>query len=196
MLVTTDRIGRQLQKRAVALVGFGDQVLRLSEARVRSHGVDAAADHHGRIEAARGQHGCHHRSRRRLAVHAGDGDAVLQPHQLGQHFGALNHRNVQLVGFGDFGILRGNRGTGDHHFGAGDVFGAMSLKDRGAQTGQPLRHGGTLQVGAGNFVAEIEQHLGNAAHADAADAYEMNALNFCEHKINFLATDSSRIRRG
>ena len=95
-----------------------------------------------------------------------------------------------VVRFGDFGILRGNRGTGDNDLGARDVFRAMSFKDGRAQPGQPLGHGGTLQIGAGNLVAEIEQHLGNAAHADAADAYKMNTLNFGEHKIKFLATDS------
>jgi hypothetical protein len=50
---------------------------------------------------------------------------------------------------------------------------------------QTLRDGRTLQVRAGNFVAEIQQHLGNAAHADAADAHEMYALNFGEHINNF-----------
>ena len=39
-----------------------------------------------------------------------------------------------------------------------------------------------LQIGAGNLVAEVQQHLGDAAHADAADADEMNALNFGKHK--------------
>ena len=84
----------------------------------------------------------------------------------------------------DFRILDGNRGTGDDDLGASDVFGAVSFEDCGAESGQALRHRGILQVGAGNFVAEIEQHLGNATHADAADAYEMNALNFRKHKSN------------
>ena len=39
-----------------------------------------------------------------------------------------------------------------------------------------------LQIGAGNLVAEVQQHLGNAAHADAADADKMNSLNFGKHK--------------
>jgi hypothetical protein len=40
-----------------------------------------------------------------------------------------------------------------------------------------------FQIGAGNFVAEVQQYLGNAAHADAADAYEMDALDFGEHGV-------------
>jgi hypothetical protein len=38
------------------------------------------------------------------------------------------------------------------------------------------------QVGAADAVAKGEQHFGNAAHANAADAYEMNALNLGKHK--------------
>jgi hypothetical protein len=30
-------------------------------------------------------------------VHAGDGDTVLQPHQLGQHLGALDDGNVDIA---------------------------------------------------------------------------------------------------
>ena len=38
-----------------------------------------------------------------------------------------------------------------------------------------------MEVGSGDFVAEVQQHLGDAAHADASDADEVNALNFGEH---------------
>ena len=40
-----------------------------------------------------------------------------------------------------------------------------------------------LQIGAGNLVAKIQQHFGNPAHADAADAYEMYPLNFGKHGL-------------
>src|ERR1700680_4030764 len=122
-------------------------------------------------------------------MHAGDGDAVFQAHQLGQHFRALNHGDVEAVGFGDFGILHGNRRTGHYNFGPRDVFSAMSFEDCSPESGEALVHGRTLQVRARNFVTEIEQHLGNATHADAADTYEMDALNYGEHKVTFLATD-------
>ena len=85
---------------------------------------------------------------------------------------------------GDFRIVRRNGGAGHHHFGAGNIFGAVSLKNRGAQTGQALGDGRTLEVGAGDLVAQVQQHLGDAAHADAADTDKMNALNFGEHLVN------------
>jgi hypothetical protein len=57
----------------------------------------------------------------------------------------------------------------------------MPFKRCGAQTGQALSDSGGLEIGAGDLVSEIEQDLGDAAHADAADAYEVDALNFGEH---------------
>ena len=86
-----------------------------------------------------------------------------------------------LAGLGDFGIVGGDGGTGDHDFGAGDVLGACAPRRCGAQRRQALRDGGGLQIGAGDLVAEVQQDLGNAAHADAADAYEMDALDFGKH---------------
>jgi hypothetical protein len=59
----------------------------------------------------------------------------------------------------------------------------VSLKRDCTQRRQALRDCGTFQVGAGDFVAEVQQYLGNAAHADAADAYEMDALDFGEHGV-------------
>jgi hypothetical protein len=43
------------------------------------------------------------------------------------------------------------------------------------QPGQAAGDLAGLQVGAGDGVAEVEQHLGDAAHADAADADEVDA---------------------
>ena len=44
--------GRKLEERAVALIGFGHQILRFPQAGVGSHGVDAAANDYGGIEPA------------------------------------------------------------------------------------------------------------------------------------------------
>ena len=120
---------RELQERAVALVGLGHQVLRLAQPRVGAHRIDAAADDHRGIESAGGQHRRNHRRGRGLAVHAGDGDAVFQAHQLGQHLGALDHRNVLLVRGDDFGIVAMDGRADDDDFRAGDVLGAMAFGD-------------------------------------------------------------------
>ena len=53
--------------------------------------------------------------------------------------------------------------------------------------------GGALEIGAGDLVAEVQQHLGDAAHADAADADKMDALNFGEHLGQLLRHGFTRM---
>src|SRR5215472_9153104 len=108
--------------------------MRLPQAGVRAHGIDASADDHRGIEASGGKNGGNHRSGGGFAVHAGDGNAVLQAHQLGQHFSALDDRDVQVARRNDFGVVFGDGGAGDDDFCTGDVFGAMPFKRCGAQT--------------------------------------------------------------
>ena len=36
------------------------------------------------------------------------------------------------------------------------------------------------------LIAEVQQDFGDAAHADAADAYEMYALDFGEHRSGYV----------
>src|SRR5271165_3374153 len=90
--------GRQLQEGAVALVRLRDKVLRLAEARVRAQSIDAAAHDHGRIEATGGEHSGDHRCGGGLAVHAGDGDSILEAHELGKHLRALDDGNLSAAG--------------------------------------------------------------------------------------------------
>ncbi len=40
--------------------------------------------------------------------------------------------------------------------------------------------GGGFAVGTGNGIAQRQQHFGDAAHADAANAHQMNALKIAE----------------
>jgi hypothetical protein len=47
-----------------------------------------------------------------------------------------------------------------------------------------------FQIGAGDAEAEIDEHLGDAGHADATDAYEMDVLNSTKH---FLAVTNFRL---
>ena len=112
---------REVQERRVRLVGFGDQELALAEARVGVGGQQPAADDERRIEAAFGEHRRDEARRRGLAVRAGDRDALLQAHQLGQHQRARHDRNAALARRGDFRIVGGHRRRHDDRVGAGDV---------------------------------------------------------------------------
>ena len=87
-------VGRKLQEGAVGLVGLDHHPVAGAEPGIGAIGVDDAAVDHGRIEAAGVEQRRHQRGRRGLAVGAGDRDAALEPHQLGQHLGAAHHRQA------------------------------------------------------------------------------------------------------
>ena len=97
------------------------------------------------------------------------------------------------VGGDDLGIVTRDGGAGHHHLGACQVLGAMAFEGDGTHGGQTLRDGRGLEVRAGDLVAEVQQHLGDAAHADATDAHEMNALNLGEHEL--VASGSCQLLR-
>ena len=66
--------------------------------------------------SAGGEHRGDHGRRGGLAVHAGNGDAIFQAHQLGQHLGALDHRDVLLVRGDDLGIVARDGRADDDDF--------------------------------------------------------------------------------
>ena len=105
---------------------------------------------------------------------AGDRDAALQPHQFGQHFGAAHHRNALRARRHQFRIVALDRGRDHDDIGAVDVLGLVADRHRDAFFAQPRDIAAFGRIRALHGIAEIAQHLGNAAHADAADAYEMN----------------------
>ena len=80
------------------------------------------------------------------------------------------------------GLSRAHRGGGHHHVGAGHV--ARRGGPRRCARPAPARRSVTaraLQVGARDRVAQVQQHLGDAAHADAADADEVHVLDLPKH---------------
>ena len=62
-----------------------------------------------------------------------------------------------------------------------EVFGAVADEALDALVAQPLHIGAVGLVGALHAIAEIVQHLGDAAHADAADADEMHEADCLRH---------------
>ena len=80
-----------------------------------------------------------------------------------------------------FRIGGADRGAGDDDGGSGDVAGLVALIDGGAQLGQAIGDGAAAQIGARDLHAQVEQDLGDAAHADAADANEVRVLGGGEH---------------
>src|SRR5947209_2165291 len=96
------------------------------------------------------------------------------------------------AGGGDFRVVRLDGGAGDHNVSASNVFGAVSFKGDCAEVGEAFGDRRALKVRAGNLVAEVQQDFGNTAHADAADAYEMDALDFGKHVLAASSKNSTQ----
>src|SRR3990172_193969 len=64
-----------------------------------------------------------------------------------------------------------------------DVLRPVADEDLAAQLLQPLRGVRFLHVRTGDLVAQIQEHLGDAAHTDAADADKMDVFNLFEHRM-------------
>jgi hypothetical protein len=137
---------RDVRERAVRLVRLDDHVVALAELRVRAEGVHLPADHRRRIEPGVGEEVRGERGRRRLPVRAGDGDAVLEPHELGEHLGAGDDRDLAAARLDDLGVVLLHRGGGHDHVRLRDVAGGVTLLDPAAQRGEPARRLGTLEV--------------------------------------------------
>src|SRR5690606_10803551 len=69
-----------------------------------------------------------------------------------------------------------------------DVLRIVAGEDLRAQRGQPPRGGAVAQVAARDAKALVEQHLGDAAHARAADADEMDVANGVFHALLTFAS--------
>ena len=58
----------------------------------------------------------------------------------------------------------------------------MADEDAPAQFFQAPRRIGRLQIRAGHFVSQGQQHFGDTAHAGAADPDQMDLLGFAKHR--------------
>ncbi len=166
---------KQLEKAPVALVRLRDHQLAASQARVAAEGAEPPADHRRRIQPGAFQHQRDHRRRRRFPVRARDRDGVAQTHELGEHLGARNDGDLPPLRFDDLGVPRPNRRRDHDDVGASHVFRRMPVRHLDAQGHQAVGHVRLPGVGAGHDEPEVREQLGDPAHADAADADEMDA---------------------
>ena len=171
----------QVQERGIAFVGLGHQILAASEARVGAGANEAPADDKGRVEAALRQHTGREAGGGGLAVRAGNGDAVLQSHQLGQHFGARDHRDLGGARRLHLGVRVLHRRRNHHHVRAGDVRRVMADGHADTKTGEAFGVGVLGAVRTGHTEFEVVQHLGDAAHADTADTDEVCTFHPVTH---------------
>ncbi|MNT06440.1 hypothetical protein D3C72_1411050 [compost metagenome] len=172
---------QQIQERRIGLIGLDHDVVALPQPRVGARRVQASADHESGVQVARGKHAGHQAGSGGLAMRAGYRDATLQAHQLRQHDGTRHHGDTRGPRGDHFGVVARHRGGRDDGGRARDVAGHVADGDLHAQPSQAARNRRLVQVGPADRVAQVEQHFGNAAHARAADAYEMDMLNSVFH---------------
>ena len=164
----------EAEEAAVALVGLDDHPVALAQPRVGAVAIDDAAVDDGRVDAAGIQQRSDHRRRRRLAVRPGDRDRLLHAHQLGEHLRAPDERQPPLDRGFDLGIAAADGGR-DHDDGRfAQIVGRMADGHRNAVLPQLLDDIAVRHVGALHRIAELVHHLGDARHADAADADEVD----------------------
>src|ERR1700739_3102210 len=70
------------------------------------------------------------------------------------------------------------------------LFGTMALIDLCAEILQPLRNGREAGIRTRCVVSQSKKHFGDTAHADAADAHQMNALEIVKGSGHGCATSS------
>ena len=105
-----------------------------------------------------------------LAVGAGDGHRRLEAHELGQNLGAADDRQALLAGRLQLHIAVLD-GRGEHHrLGPHQIDRVMADEDAQPLVAQAPHIGAVLAVRALHRVAQLGQDLGDGAHADAADA--------------------------
>src|SRR5690348_8345434 len=182
----SDHRGKQ-EERPVALVGLDNDEIALAHLRVRAGVVHPTAYNKRGIETRSGENRSHHRSGGGLAVRPGHSDALFEAHQLGQHFSARNDGDLLLVRLDNLNVVRGNSGRDDHNLSAAHVFGAMPFIKRRAKLAKMFGHGCGSQIRARYGVAAREQDFGNAAHAAAADAHQVNPLKISKRHIHCTA---------
>ncbi len=83
----------QVHERRIALIGLGNEIFALPEARIRVGALQPPADYEGRIESAFGEHAGNEARGGRLAMGAGYRDRVAETHQLGEHLGTRYDRH-------------------------------------------------------------------------------------------------------
>ncbi len=172
---------REQQERAIALVGLGDEQVAAADARAAAELRETPPDHDRRIQSRAIQHEADHRGRGRLAVRAGDGDALLLPHHLCQQLAAQDHRDAAVDRLDDLRIRHAHGRRADDDVDVADVGGVMSLVEVEAKGLQVRGHGRCLQVRSAHVDSATQQNLGQRAHPAAADANEMRPSRRSEH---------------
>ena len=173
--------GEQTEEGAVGLIGFGDEVVAAAQMGVGAVDIEPPPDDDRGVQTGRVEDGGRQGRGGGLAVRTGNGHALAQAHQLGQHLGTGDDGDIAAARFHHFGVVLGDGRGFDQHLHVAHVLGRMAHGDAGPKTAQMLDHGRIAHVRARDVIAQVEQDLGDAAHAGAADAHHVNLPNLAVH---------------
>ena len=109
--------------------------------------------------------------------------AEPQPHQLGQHLGARDHRDAPAFRLDHFGVGRPHRRRDHDHVDVADVRGVVTSTKREPESGEPFGRRRPLHVGSAHRVAQTGEHLRDAAHPDPADPDEVDRSRAPQHAL-------------
>jgi hypothetical protein len=165
----------QTVEAAVALIRLDHHPFPCPGAGVGAIGMDDSAIDDGGVKATLVQKCRDHRRRRGLAMRPTDGNVRAHAHQFRQHLGPAHHRKAAPARLFQFGVALLDR-RGNHHDSnvLAKVLRPLPLEEFRSKRHQPVGDLRRLRVRALDPVAEGHQHLGDARHADAADADEMD----------------------
>src|SRR5690606_27998754 len=104
-----------------------------------------------------------------------------ETHQLGQHHGTGHYRDGAAARLHHLGIALVDGGGDNDDIGLFQILTCMPLEYQRSKFLQTLRYAVTGQVGTADAESKIQQHLGDAAHAGAADTDKMNVLHSMFH---------------
>ena len=111
-------------------------------------------------------------------MRAGDGDAGLHPHHLGEHLGPLDDGDARDARGDELGVVLGDGGGVDDDVGPGHVLGAVPRReDRDAEGPEPEGLLPLAQVRPGDGQADAREDLGEAGHPDPPDPDEVDAAD-------------------
>ena len=122
------------------------------------------------------------------------GHRLLEPHQFRQHFCAAHDRQTTGLGLDPFRIVHLDGGRRDHDLTGAEIFSRMTDVNRDALFPQTLDIGPVILIRALHRIAQVMQDFCNGAHADAANANEMNQADIVRHPHGAVSFDLIRVR--
>src|SRR5690554_2337298 len=178
--VTHHIVGLDIEVRAVALVDLDDHDIALAVTRVRSKIMEYPADNKARFKPGALQNPGNHARYGVFAVGAGDANRAVAFHQVGEHLGAVKHRDAALLRGDQLDIMRRDRGRDHNDLGPVDLRGVMPDRDLDALGAQRLGQRTLANIGAAHLIAALVQDPRDRRNPDSANAQHMNARFFIE----------------